>query len=156
MRSELPFAVLLLALAGCSDAHAFHYSYKGRLLDSQGNPAVNVELYVTRSDGLAWKHGDKPEFNYKEQDTWAAFGTRTGEDGSFHCMFQVCETYSRWLGAVPPVSPPAKTLDDVYVVVHRGDEWVPILVPLEANMQPNGHDGGRQIDLPTVMIPAGK
>jgi hypothetical protein len=80
----------------------------------------------------------------------------TEEDGGFQGKFNAGGTYSKWLGVVPPVAPPAKMLDAVYVVVHRGDEWVPILVALEASSQPNGHDGGRQIDLPPVMIPAGK
>jgi hypothetical protein len=156
MRCEVKFAILFLAVAGCSDTHSFHYSYAGRLLDPHGNAAANVELYVTDRNGLEWFHGDKPEQNYQERDFWAAWGTRTDEDGSFHGTFNAGGTYSKWLGVVPPVAPPAKTLDAVYVVVHRGDEWVPILVPLEVSLQPHGHDGGRQINLPPVTIPAGK
>ncbi len=156
LRSAIKLAFLLPALTSCSDAHAFHYNYAGRLLDPQGNAAANVELYVTDRKGLEYFHGEKPELNYREQDFWSSWGTRTDENGRFRGTFNGEGTYSKWLGVVPPVSPPAKVLDAVYVVVHRADEWIPILVPLEASAQPNGHDGARQIDLPPVMLPAGK
>jgi hypothetical protein len=158
MRSELKLAILLVVVAGCADTNAFHYFYAGRLLDPQGDAAANVELYVTDRKGLEYFHGKyfPGDPIVQDHDFWVYWGTRTDENGCFHGTFNGDETYSKWLGVVPPVSPPAKTLDAVYVVVHRRDEWVPILVPLELSMQPHGHDGSRQIDLPPVMIPAGK
>jgi hypothetical protein len=125
-RSTLALAILVLALAGCSDTDAFHYTYTGRLLDQQENAAAGVDLYVTDQSGFNHFHG-----NEWERDFWTYWGTRTDEDGRFIGKFNGEGTYSKWLGIVPPVSPPAKVLDVVYVVVFREGEWLPILVQLE-------------------------
>ena len=146
--------ISLLAVAGCSDAHAFHYAYQGQLLAADGAPAAAVDLYVIREGALEWTHGDKPEWNYSETEHWAAWGTRTDAGGRFSGTFNGEGTYSKWLGVVPPTAPPAKVLDAVYVVVRQGDAWVPILVRLEPSAQLHGSDGERQIELPPVTLPS--
>lgn len=142
--------LMLSTLVGCED-HSFHYDYAGRLLTPDGSAAANVQLYVIDREGLEFVHGHHPEYNYSEEEHWKYWGTRTDQDGRFQAWFNFGGTYTKWFDTFPSI-PPAKQLDTVYVVVRRGEEWVPILVTLDEKSQAHGSDGGRHIDLPPVTI----
>ena len=151
----LVWSLLSVGVGGCENFKRTYWA-SGRLIDANGSPAAGVRVLA---DGPMWwrggSHSPRPAgpTDLKASDDYIAeHAVETDRNGYFSSAdFPAADLITEPHFGPQPEPP---LLPEVYIWVLRHEQWVPLIVPVDASAQKEIVHSGREVRVGTVVVPS--